>query len=83
MRANILRFSLPLCLIPHSYKMVGAAPTTTSVFQQDERKEATSVSGKKPSFKKCNGRLLPVSAGHLPTLAGVLCKKREREMGAG
>lgn len=55
-----------------SYKMTGAAPTTASIFQQEENKEATSVSGKKPSFQERHGRLLPVSAGHLPTLAGVV-----------
>lgn len=66
-----------------SYKLTGAAPTTTSIFQQEENEEATSVSGKKPSFQERHGRLLPVSAGRLPTLAGVARKKRELEMGVG
>lgn len=63
--------------------MTGAAPATTSIFQQEERREVTSVSGNKPSFQERHGRLLSVSAGHLPTLAGVLWKKRELEMGVG
>ena len=72
MTGNVLRFSLPFKLDTSRYKMTGAAPATTSISQQEERREATSVSGKKPSFQERNGRLLPVSAGHLPTLAGVL-----------
>ena len=72
MTANVFRFSLPFKLDTSSYKMTGAAPATTSIFQQEERREVTSVSGNKPSFQERHGRLLSVSAGHLPTLAGVL-----------
>lgn len=72
MTANVLRFSLPFKLDTSSYKMTGAAPATTSIFQQEERREVTSVSGNKPSFQERHGGLLSVSAGHLPTLAGVL-----------